>query len=87
MRQMGIQAVMLRKRPVTSTPGHSIHPYLLRDRLVDASNEVWCADITYVPMPRGFLYLVAVMDWFSGYVIVGGNRFGGSWQGGCQVLC
>lgn len=69
MRQMGIQAVMLRKRPTTSTPGRRIYPYLLRDRVIDAPNQVWCADITYVPMPRGFLYLVAIMDWFSRYVI------------------
>jgi putative transposase len=69
MRQMGIQAVMLRKRPVTSTPGHRVYPYLLRDRVIDAPNQVWCADITYVPMPKGFLYLVAIMDWFSRYVI------------------
>jgi len=69
MRQMGIQAVMLRKRPATSTPGHRIYAYLLRDRLIDAPNQVWCADITYVPMPKGFLYLVAIMDWFSRYVI------------------
>ena len=69
MHQMGLQAVMLRKRPSTSTPGHQIYPYLLRERVIDAPNQVWCADITYVPMPIGFLYLVAIMDWFSRYVI------------------
>jgi putative transposase len=69
MRQLGIQAVMLRKRPATSTSGHRIYPYLLRDRPIKAPNEVWCADITYVPMPLGFVYLVAIMDWFSRYIV------------------
>lgn len=45
------------------------YPYLLRDLAVDAPLEVWCADITYVPMAREFMYLVAVMDWFSRYVL------------------
>lgn len=69
MRQLGIQAVMLRKRPVTSTPGHRVYPYLLRDAVIDAPDQVWCADITYVPMPLGFVYLVAIMDWFSRCII------------------
>jgi putative transposase len=65
MRQMGLQAVMLRKRPASSTPGHRIYPYLLRDLEVELPNQVWCADITYVPMPLGCMYLLAIMDWFS----------------------
>jgi putative transposase len=69
MRLMGLQAVTVRKRQATSTPGHRIYPYLLRDLAVVRPNQVWCADITYVPMPRGFLYLVAIMDWFSRYVV------------------
>jgi putative transposase len=69
MRHMGLQAVQARKRPTTSTPGHRIYPYLLRDMSIERPNEVWCADITYVPMPLGFLYLVAIMDWFSRYVV------------------
>ena len=69
MRQMGIQAVQLRKRPLTSTPGHRVYPYLLRDLAIDAPNQVWCADITFVPLPVGFVYLMAIMDWFSRYVI------------------
>jgi len=69
MRQMGLQAVTVRKRPVTSTLGHRIYPYLLRELAIERPNYVWCADITYVPMPRGFLYLVAIMDWFSRYVL------------------
>ncbi len=69
MRQLGIQAVMLRKRPATSTPGHRVYPYLLRDRVIDGPNQVWCADITYVPLPLGFVYLVAIMDWWSRFII------------------
>jgi putative transposase len=87
MRQMGIQALMLRKRPTTSTPGHRIYPYLLRERVIDAPNVVWCADITYVPMPRGFLYLVAIMDWFSRYVLAWevSNSLEGSFCGSALV--
>ncbi len=69
MRQMGLRAITVRKHPVTTTPGHRIYPYLLRDRTVEFPNQVWCADITYVPMPLGFLYLVAIMDRFSRYVV------------------
>lgn len=69
MRLMDLQAITLRKRPVTSAPGHRIYPYLLRDLAIERPNQVWCADITYVPMPLGFLYLVAIMDWFSRYVV------------------
>jgi putative transposase len=69
MRLMGVQAVTVRKNRTTSTPGHRVYPYLLRDLEVVQPNQVWCADITYVPMPRGFLYLVAIMDWFSRYVL------------------
>lgn len=63
MRAMGLEAVY--RRPRTSVPhaGHKIYPYLLRDREVTAADEVWCADITYLPMARGHAYLVAVMDW------------------------
>lgn len=69
MRLMGLHAVQVRKRPVTSTPGHHIYPYLLRNVTIERPNEVWCADITYVPMPLGFVYLVAIMDWYSRYVL------------------
>ena len=58
-------------RPKTSLPHpeHRIYPYLLRDLLIDRPNQVWCADITFLPMRRGFLYLVAIMDWFSRKVL------------------
>ena len=69
MRLAGIEA--LHPKPRLSQPGagHEIHPYLLRDVLVERPNQAWASDITYVPMRRGFLYLVAVMDWFSRYVL------------------
>jgi putative transposase len=65
MRRMGIEA--LYRRPWTSkpAPGHKIYPYLLRDMAVTRPNQVWAADITYIPMARGFVYLVVVLDWFS----------------------
>ena len=62
MRQMGI--VALGPKPNTSkpAPGHTVFPYLLRDLAIDRPNQVWAADITYIPIGRGFLYLVAIMD-------------------------
>ena len=69
MRRMGIEA--LYRRPSTSKPtaGHKIYPYLLRNLVVDRPNQVWAMDITYVPMARGFVYLAAVVDWFSRRVL------------------
>ena len=69
MKRMGIAA--LYRRPTTShpTPGHQIYPYLLRKLAVTRPNQVWAMDITYVPMARGFVYLVAVVDWFSRKVL------------------
>jgi putative transposase len=69
MKLMGLQALMPHKRTTISTPEHHIYPYLLRNLTIDRPDQVWCSDITYVPMRAGFLYLVAVMDWFSRYVI------------------
>ena len=69
MRLMGLQATLPGPHTSKPHPEHRIYPYLLRDIAVEAPNEVWCADITYVPMHRGFMYLVAVMDWFSRYVL------------------
>jgi len=69
MRQMGIAALGPKPRTTAPAPGHKIHPYLLRDRKIERANEVWCADITYIPIGRGFLYLVAVMDWASRAVL------------------
>lgn len=69
MKRMGIAA--LYRRPTTSqpTPGHQVYPYLLRKRAITRPNHVWAMDITYVPMARGFVYLVAVLDWFSRKVL------------------
>lgn len=69
MRLMGLAAVG--PKPATSQPhpGHAIYPYLLRNVAVVRPCQVWSADITYCPLPRGFMYLVAVMDWFSRYVL------------------
>ena len=69
MRIMGIEAIY--QKPDTSRrhPEHKVHPYLLRGLLIDRPGQVWCADITYVPMAKGFVYLVAVMDWFSRRVL------------------
>jgi len=69
MRLMGLQAVLPGPHTSRRHPEHRVYPYLLRGLTIAAPNEVWCADITYVPMKRGFLYLVAVMDWFSRYVL------------------
>lgn len=69
MRVMGINAVYRRPRTSIPAPGHTIYPYLLRDLLIDRPNHVWAADITYLPMPRAFLYLVAIMDWYSRKVL------------------
>jgi putative transposase len=69
MRRMDIEA--LYRRPHTSKPadGHKIHPYLLRGLVVERANQVWAMDITYIPMARGFVYLAAVVDWFSRRVL------------------
>jgi len=69
MRMMGLQAIY--QKPRTSTPNaqHRVYPYLLRDLAIERANQVWCADITYIPMQRGFLYLVAVMDWHTRAVL------------------
>jgi putative transposase len=69
MRQMGMEAIYPRPRTSEPHPGHRIYPYLLRRVDVSRVNQVWCADITYVPMPHGFMYLVAILEWYSRYVL------------------
>lgn len=69
MKLMGIMAVYPRKRTSRPHPDHKIYPYLLRDVSVTRPDQVWCADLTYIRMVQGFVYLVAVMDWFSRYVL------------------
>jgi putative transposase len=69
MRVMGLRAIY--RRPRTSKPvvGHRIYPYLLSGVEITRPNQVWASDITYIPMARGFLYLVVIMDWYSRYVL------------------
>jgi putative transposase len=69
MAKMGLAPIYQRPRTSTPHPEHRVFPYLLRDLAIDRPNQVWCADITYLPMRRGFLYLVAVMDWASRKVL------------------
>ena len=69
MRLMGMEAVYRRPRTSVASPEHRIFPYLLRDLAISRADHVWCADITYVPVTRGFFYLVAVMDWATRHVL------------------
>ena len=69
MRTMGIAALYAKPRLSRPAPGHRIYPYRLRGLAIDRPNQVWASDITYLPMARGFLYLVAVMDWYSRKVL------------------
>lgn len=66
---MGIEALYRKKRGTKRNPAHPIYPYLLRNLVVDAPNQAWCADISYIPMRRGFLYLFAVLDWATRKVL------------------
>jgi len=69
MQTMGLQAIYPKPKTTVSGTAHKIYPYLLRGLEITHTNQVWSADITYIPMPRGFMYLVAVIDWFSRYVL------------------
>ena len=69
LRVLGLHAVFQRPRTSQPHPGHRIYPYLLRDLPITRPNHVWCTDVTYIPLQRGFLYLVAVMDWASRKVL------------------
>jgi putative transposase len=63
MRKLGLCAIRPKRSTSKPHPEHKIYPYLLRDKTIDQPNQVWSADITYIPMRRGFLYLVAIIDW------------------------
>jgi putative transposase len=65
MRKLGIQAIYRKPRTTIPAQGHKVYPYLLRDLVTDRPNQVWAADVTYIPMARGFIYLVAIMDWYT----------------------
>ena len=72
MRLMALRSVAPGPNTSRKHPTHPIYPYLLRDRRIDAPNQVWCADVTYIPLTHGFVYLVAIMDWHTPHVL--------SWQ-------
>jgi putative transposase len=72
MRKMGLMAIYPKPRTSMAAPENKVYPYLLRGLEIIKPNQVWSTDITYIPMQQGFMYLVAVMDWFSRYVL--------SWQ-------
>jgi len=69
MRLMGLEAIHPKRRTSEPSPGHKIYPYLLRNVKVMRPNQVWSADITYVPLRCGFLYLMAILDWYSRFVL------------------
>jgi len=69
MRAMGLEAIYPKPRTTMPSAGHKIYPYLLRNVVVTRPNQVWSADITYVPLRCGFLYLMAILDWYSRYVL------------------
>jgi putative transposase len=69
MRLMGIEAIYQKPNTSRKHPSHKIYPYLLRNLVIDRPNQVWCADITYIRLAKGFVYLVVVMDWFSRRVL------------------
>jgi putative transposase len=73
MQKMGLMAIYQKPKTSKPHPAHEICPYLLGGMEIKAPDVVWCADVTYIPMRKGFLYLVGVMDWYSRKVLVGGS--------------
>jgi putative transposase len=69
MREMGLEAIYPKPKLSAAGRGHKIYPYLLRGVKIERPDQVWSADITYVPLPTGFMYLAAVIDWYSRYVL------------------
>jgi putative transposase len=69
MRRMGIEAIYRRRNTSQPHPDHTVFPYLLRKLTIDRPNQVWAADISYIPMARGFVYLVAIIDWYTRKVL------------------
>jgi putative transposase len=72
MNQLGLQTIYPKKRTTIANREHQVYPYLLRGLNIERANQVWCTDITYLPVGKGHFYLVAIMDWFSRKVL--------SWQ-------
>ena len=79
MAKMGLEAMFPRPRTTTAASDARVYPYLLRDRELTHADEVWSSDITYVPMKRGYMYLTAVIDWYSRYVL--SWRLSNTWRG------
>lgn len=69
MRVMGLEAIYPKPRTTRPGAGHKVYPYLLRNTAITHADQVWSTDITYIPLERGYLYLTAVIDWFSRYVL------------------
>ena len=69
MAKMGLSPIYQKPKTSTPHPRHPVYPYLLKGLVIDRPNQVWCADITYIPMRKGFLYLVAIMDWATRKVL------------------
>ena len=69
MRQMDLRALYPRRRTSQPGKGHKIYPYLLRDLSIERANQAWASDISYIPMAKGFMYLVAIMDWYARRVL------------------
>ena len=69
MRKMGVEGISPKWRTTLTAAGHQVYPYLLCGLDIVRPNQVWCSYITYVPLASGFMYLVAVMDWYSRYVL------------------
>ena len=69
MKVMDLEAIYCKPGTSVSGTGHEIYPYLLRHKAITGPDQVWCADITYIPMKHGFMYLMAVMDWWSRFVL------------------
>ncbi len=69
MDKLGLQTIYQKKRTSVSNPEHRVYPYLIRDLEINRANQVWCTDITYLPIGKGYYYLVAIMDWYSRRVL------------------
>ena len=82
MRLMGIRALHPGARTTRPNPQHKVYPYLLRELEINRVNPVWCTDLTYIPMRKGFLYLVAIMDWHSEGTVLAIIQLSG-----CRSLC
>lgn len=69
MHELGLQTIYQKKRTSVSNPEHRVYPYLIRDLEINRANQVWCTDITYLPIGKGYYYLVAIMDWYSRQIL------------------